>query len=792
MSRYGSWCVIDALPAFRYSADQDSIAEAEWDTCMVGKTRRHALGIGNRRLQAYIDNQGGISVFDETYGLRWLTAPNPHGTGFSIVEERDGPRWSTDFANRVPGTVPTRTFGPTWFRIEAQSERVKLERTVLVPEGEIPWLLIRVRLTGLAPVRLRLIEEWAVRPRFLNVGVAQDSSIEQQAQTSAHAMRQVHYDCTTTPHGVRAREVRSSDLNEPTMRSLAESPPSPTIPTVFGEPLVLMLEALSGANCAPRHDGARHPVLSLDGEMDFEKGETRELWFRFGVEQGSCTDPEALYSSSLRGLLERLPTATSTALPMAAREVPWHAAILTGGACADAVLGGHTLDQATGYAFGLGLNGAARDPLQHALPLIYTEPDLALSVLRNTLAWGRPDGYLPWCIDGAKQARGGAAMPTYQAASDLTLWALWLAAEYAAATGDLDSFMLPAPFHPEHAFAPVSVFEHLRRNFNYLVNNIGLGPHGHLRVLDCDWADGHMGEIKRAGLTRTDVAARGESVLNSAMAAWVLPVWAGLCARLGDHQMADEARRFAEQLRLATAREWNGRWFHRGRCDDIIVGGDSLFLETQPWAILCGAATEQQSRTLLNTIDELLRAGSPLGARECWPVPAEEISSGRPGEALAGGVWFSLQMTLIWAAARFSPELAQDEWRRFTLTNHTNVYPDVWEGTLSGPDAYNAPASQRPGRTWAFSGFALQQFPINCLHAHAQPLLSYLRLLGVEPLADGSLRVAGGCGEFRSRTFQISADGSGSLSARGPVKLLTRDGLVTGSSGNVRWPARSR
>jgi hypothetical protein len=149
-------------------------------------------------------------------------------------------------------------------------------------------------------------------------------------------------------------------------------------------------------------------------------------------------------------------------------------------------------------------------------------------------------------------------------------------------------------------------------------------------------------------------------------------------------------------------------------------------------------------------------------------------------------------MTLIWAAARFSPELAQDEWRRFTLTNHTNVYPDVWEGTLSGPDAYNAPASQRPGRTWAFSGFALQQFPLNCLHAHAQPLLSYLRLLGVEPLADGSLRVAGGCGEFRSRTFQISADGSGSLSARGPVKLLTRDGLVTGSSGNVRWPARSR
>ena len=34
--------------------------------------------------------------------------------------------------------------------------------------------------------------------------------------------------------------------------------------------------------------------------------------------------------------------------------------------------------------------------------------------------------------------------------SDQNLWALWLAAEYAAATGDLAAFAAPAGYHPAH------------------------------------------------------------------------------------------------------------------------------------------------------------------------------------------------------------------------------------------------------------------------------------------------------------------------------------------------------
>jgi hypothetical protein len=92
-------------------------------------------------------------------------------------------------------------------------------------------------------------------------------------------------------------------------------------------------------------------------------------------------------------------------------------------------------------------------------------------------------------------------------------------------------------------------------------------------------------------------------------------------------------------------------------------------------------------------------------------------------------------MTLIWAAARHDPELAWDEWHRMSLRAHTAAYPDIWMGTLSGPDAYLPPESDRPGETWAWPdlGVAMQAYPIANLHSHSQPLLAYLRLYGVEP-----------------------------------------------------------
>lgn len=207
----------------------------------------------------------------------------------------------------------------------------------------------------------------------------------------------------------------------------------------------------------------------------------------------------------------------------------------------------------------------------------------------------------------------------------------------------------------------------------------------------------------------------------------------------------------------------------------------------QPWALLCGAADAEQARSLLATIDQGHRAGSPLGARLRWPASEELLQAGMWGDSTLGGTWYAINMTLIWAAAHVSPALGWDEWRRMTLGSHTAAYPEIWEGTLSGPDSWNAPESRRPGRTWSAAPlFAMQAFPVNNMHSHAQPLLAYLRLLGIEPTSRGTLAVGTG-GRFQSPVFRLGLTGHGSLRAKGPVVLETSHGTMRGGPGKIDW-----
>ncbi|MFC4117102.1 GH36-type glycosyl hydrolase domain-containing protein [Nonomuraea zeae] len=663
MSTYGVWTTAYGLPAFAYTLDQDRDARAEWDPVLDPPTRRHFAHVGNRRITLVSDNYGLSDLFDEHTGLLWLT----RGTGVTRIGEL-----STDISGSE------RVFGPTFAIVRVADERVALERTVLCPEGEQPWVLIRLRVRNLldVPVRLELTEEWAAGAARVELvtgaTAADDPGLELEL----------------------LGEAKSSSRPEPGDGAGTRSGPEPS-------------------------GGARTRGGRLEVPLELAAGGERVLHFRFGLLDSS---PEpASFGRSLAALRARLPRAAAGQAPEAEREIPWHAALLTGAACADGVLGGHTLDQGSCYSFRHGFNGAARDPLQHALPLVYVEPDLALSVLRNTCAWGGPDGDLPYALGPDKRPWTDLFRP-----SDQNLWALWLASEYLSATGDEAAFRAAVPYHPIHESPEVPLHENLRRQFRFLVDVVGRGEHGHLRILNADWNDLAISE---SGVPREVMIAQGESVLNSAMAAWVLPRYAMLAERLGDDPTAAEARELGEELRELVAGEWNGRWYRRAYGPGAIVGDDDLWLEVQPWAILCDAAPPERAVELLRTIERTSAAGSPLGARLRWPARDAYGPGG------VGTIWYAINMTLVWAAAPYLPELAWDWWRRMTLTAHTAAYPDVWEGTLSGPDAYLAPETARPGRTWDLAevGVAMQAYPVANLHSHSQPLLAYLRLLGVEP-----------------------------------------------------------
>jgi hypothetical protein len=752
MSSFGTWVTRDEMPAFEYGA---ALA-----------AEPHQLLIGNRCVQLCANADGTTGLWDERYGGRWLTLGDPTGTGSSTITESSGRRWGTASGEWPAGTPPTRTFGPTSFEVACQNDGLRLERLTICPEGEAPWVLVRVRVRNASarPRRVEHVERWAVVPQFVNIG----RSPEQRADDARSAVR---YQVEAWRGGLAAIEERTAE---------AAALASHRYARVYGPEVTVVLEPLGDTGARTMHSDAPHPVLALASEIVVQPGEETMLWFRFGAEDGTVVgDPGAVFADSVARLKRRLPQASAVTSGGAASEIPWHAAILTGGACRDEVLGNHTLNQGSAYGYRMGFNGAARDPLQHALPLVYIEPDLALSVLRNTCSWATPEGDLPYALDGAKRPSTELFQP-----SDQNLWALWLAAEYAAGTGDLHAFDEQLAYHPAHNAPSTTLGEHLRRQFFYFKDVIGTGEHGHVRMRNADWNDA---AIALSGVERRVMIEHGESVLNSAFAAWVLPVYAGLCDRLGDSATAQQARTLGEQLRARVADEWNGRWFRRAYVPGKgALGDDDCWLEVQPWAILCGAADDARARDLLRTIGEHMRANSPLGARVKWPVPPDGDVMGLSGEGTAGGTWFSINMTLVWAAARLMPELAWDEWRRMTLAAHANAYPGIWEGTLSGPDSYNTPESPRAGHTWGTAMLSMQQFPVNNMHSHSAPLLGYLRLLGIEPGSDGELRVGGG-GTFQSEVFRLSADGHGSVRSSSDIHVQSRHGATEGRRGVLEW-----
>ncbi|MEU6712163.1 hypothetical protein ABZ897_11860 [Nonomuraea sp. NPDC046802] len=731
MSTYGEWTTVHGLPAFAYTLDQERDSRAEWDPVLDPPTRRHVAHVGNRRITLVSDNYGLSDLFDEHTGLSWLT----RGTGVTRISGL-----STDISGSE------RVFGPTYAIVRVADERVALERTVLCPEGEQPWVLIRLRVRNLlgTPVRLTLTEEWATRAaraELITGAVdAEDPGLELELigppRTPLEQTGEAEKRLGQAGEAGQAWEAGQAGEAEGRLGQVGEAGQAWEAEGRLGQ----VSEAAVRLGAVEVEGGER--ACRLEVPLELPAGAERVLDLRFGLlgPLPEEADLGALFERSLEDLRARLPAAAAVQAPEAEREIPWHAALLTGAACADGVLGGHTLDQGSCYSFRHGFNGAARDPLQHALPLVYIEPDLALSVLRNTCAWGGPDGDLPYALGPDKKPWTSLFRP-----SDQNLWALWLAAEYLSATGDEAAFRANVPYHPIHEAPETPLQENLRRQFRFLADVVGRGEHGHLRILNADWNDLAVSE---SGVPREVMIAEGESVLNSAMAAWVLPRYATLAERLGDAATAAEARKLGEELRELVAGEWNGRWYRRAYGPGAVVGDDDLWLEVQPWAVLCGAAPPERAVGLLRTIERTCAAESPLGARLRWP-PGEGYGPGG-----VGTIWYAINMTLVWAAAEHLPELAWDWWRRMTLAAHTAAYPDVWEGTLSGPDAYLAPETGRPGRTWDLAdvGIAMQAYPVANLHSHSQPLLAYLRLLGVEPFR----RPRGGA-RFASRALEVGS-----------------------------------
>jgi cellobiose phosphorylase len=215
------------------------------------------------------------------------------------------------------------------------------------------------------------------------------------------------------------------------------------------------------------------------------------------------------------------------------------------------------------------------------------------------------------------------APPKEEYRSDDCLWLFNAVPAYVAETGEFDFYEQVLPYADR---GEATVLGHLRRALEFNLERSG--KNGLPSGLAADWND-----CCNLGYT-------GESVMVAFQVRYGLGVYADVARRLGKSEEAEWALSQQQQLDQKIQRVcWDGAWFIWATGQDGTVYGShrmsegQIYLNTQAWAVLSGAATPEQAEACMRSVQEKL--ATPFGLTLSAP-PFEHT----PREVM-GGVIFN-------------------------------------------------------------------------------------------------------------------------------------------------------
>ncbi len=798
---FGEWLTDgNQLPFYRYTCDQNSDPAAVTPTNPTWRgATDHTFQFGNDRIIAVASNAGVVQVRQDENAPKLLQDILPgqgcYGGGFG---------WLTDGSNVLsthydtPHDTFERDYGVGYLRKSATAGDLNVSTLLFAPFGDDPVLISRVTVQndGAAPKDLRWFEYWGTQHyplsfRTLMISLGQSTkNLESLINNPALPMRRAfaerfkhNYDRTLDVLDHRlvfkgwgfknklvwrfvqkkfrplADTAKNASLYVGELDDTEDLQPPPQFFAAVDTPLSGFLtdgKRFFGAGGLARPDGLANPVFGRKKPADnamvavssfmLAPGERKTLTFLYGyVPKGFTKDAllkkysgdfDRIFADSCAAWRQDRIALELPGQPHIDREMQWHHHALRSAQTFDDGFGEHILSQGHLYQYIMGFQGAARDPLQHVLPFIFNNPKLVREIIRYTCKEILPDGEIPYGIMGH-----GQIMLSPILSSDFELWLIWTVSEYILAQKDpsiLFEKVAPFPYrgvrYPEE-----TVLSLLMRCYNHFVDNTGKGDNGLPHLLGGDWNDNIvMGSISTE--QHEAIRKEGESVLVGAMGANVLARFADALELAG--QTGDEQRAYAQSLREAVRACWNGKWLKRAYLSSELgwVGDDMLWLEPQPWALLCDAVDEPD--VLIRNIEKMVQAPSPIGAMISSACPPQMNTP--KGTVTNGGIWPSINGTLILALAQRDAAAAWVEWKKNTLAQHAEAYPNSWEGIWSGPDTYNSILAETPGRAYAEPDKEKREqilnwsdYPVYNLHPHAWTLYNAACLFAREFTADG-------------------------------------------------------
>jgi len=747
---FGTW-IVDrfGLPAYRYEIDEETAPRAAQPE-LGGK--RHAWHqVGNDHIVANAYNHGWVQLWSQDRLYQWINfydAASSHFAGGFGYLNTGGQVSSTLYDDRPAGAVTEREFGVGYYRRRMATEGIEIEEFVYAPFGDDPLLLhdVTIRNPSSAPLEASWFEYWDVNPEI-------------QAETQfPRGYQSPVYDPSTQTLTV-AQLPYDVDADPLTIYAGALDAPVVAFDTdtgaFFGSgtravPAAVAAGHLTGSVAPPGPGGAAgRAMFALQSPVSLAPGASVTLRYAYGFGHPSQvqtllgryrSQPDPLGASERQWSAWLPKTSLGSSYAWLARELVWDAYLVRSGATYEEICGWHILSQGGYYQYAFGFQGAFRDPLQHVLPMIWSDPALAREVIAYSAHEQPPAvGSIPYALVSACRRYDLGT------SDDLDLWLLWAASEYALSTRD---FAFLASEVPYFGTGSGTLWDHLKLAFAHLEQVVGTGPHG-------EYLTGPSGATGDWSDFSTEFLQMTESNLVTAQAAYIYPRLALVADAVGDESFAGQLRAAAARDLAVVARERvPGGWFARGYSGARQIGVGSIYEEPQPWALLAGAATpEQAAETVAAYRRYLAGVGAPPelhgpsligsaiapasndpGASEQSEPPVNDSTE------WPGGAWYSPNGWMTWALAELDgvvPDAASyawDELVRNTLRAHAVAFPDHWDGMISVDDvcaAYYAPAPESCG-----IGLT-SDYNTQILHQPAWSLFDFLKLAGVEATGSG-------------------------------------------------------
>ncbi len=691
--------------------------------------------LGNYRLTVFAHVSGVLEIL--TGERAWARANAAHARinyaehGASLAVRRGA---ASSFAELVGTTSLAadparcqRLFGVGFARYDYQlggglrcTRVVSVRPSPAVHQGS-PTLIVTVTLTndGTAPLECDY-REW--------VG---NSYVSADSQRIAPEQRRGRYTATVNiDEG--GTVALSTNRFEPSMLGIPTRPGACSPDDVA--PMHLFLATPGGQPGAPRLDvrasGAHK--LAARARAKLEGGASVSFDIAIGLTSGALREAGAqlatLLAARARGAADeglfqdewqrRLPDLSGEPNALLRREMLWNAYCLEAMATYSSYFDETFVPQGQVYNYQDGENISNRDHAQAVLPLVYTNPALARSALRYLFKHTTPSGEILRGTSGVGYIRAGIFQE-----SDEQLYAFMATGEYLRVTGDVGFLDDPINCYPMEGGTRDTVLGLLLRHFVYLRDEVGLGEHGLIKILNSDWSDSFFQSVPVNSVLNS-----AESHMNSAMALAVIPPLSAALNAAGRpdaRALGAALDAYAATLRSAFMADLGQRDFAaraylgEGKPD---YGLDTVCIEAQGFLLqMSELPAERKARMYARIKPALLE-------KTGFRIHERPIFGGR-GEGEDGAIWAALEHQLVKGVLTFDKAEGERLLELMSFAQRARSYPDYWLGQWTRFDGMQSSLSPREGLlNYWFPSIFKEAFVGFCSHAHAWPLYNYMLL----------------------------------------------------------------